>query len=511
MKLKKLNQLNGLNRWVGRRSPSAPVRTLIHLFTYLTFSLSVASAATITGGISDRTGTPAGTNTTVRFEAISQNPTVITNRAFYSQTVVTNCDTNGNFSVNLIVGDYLLKYGNEVRDVVRLCVPHSTNTYDFNELICPYVPVLGAYSFILKNRGTGQSNSFTQPRLFGTPYGTNLSGSSNYVWTLTNWITGEGEWRAPLSGSGSGNIVSINGDTTAAATIAVGTNSEIPRVTNNAAGTTTIVLPLAGTVRTGVLTSNDFQNIQAAQVALSNLSYVIGLNGTNYAAALNTAVTALAYVIGANATNYSQSVTGGLAALSYLIGANGTNYANAFSATLTALAYAIGANGTNYSQSVTGGLAALTYTIGANGTNYANALSATLTALAYTIGANATNYANAFFAQRRVTNYAYAASIVIDLATDVDASITNPITGNLNVLATNTVPGRSFRLWGTSDSSARTINVFCDKSIVMLSTNETANSTQVVTTASKDIILNGATRQKTAAATNLNLWAKSQP
>lgn len=112
---------------------------------------------------------------------------------------------------------------------------------------------------------------------------------------------------------------------------------------------------------------------------------------------------------------------------------------------------------------------------------------------------------------RKVSNYLHATSMAIDLSTDVSASITNSTSANVAVLLTNTVPGTSGQLLITSDGSARTFSVFSDKLITMLSTNETVNSTQIVTTASKEMVINWKVRKKTATSTNILVWAKSQP
>lgn len=118
---------------------------------------------------------------------------------------------------------------------------------------------------------------------------------------------------------------------------------------------------------------------------------------------------------------------------------------------------------------------------------------------------------NQFFIQRRITNYAHASSIAVDAGTDVAASVTNFVTGNVSLLITNAVAGMSGRLRVWSDSSARTFSVFSDKLITMLSTNETANSTQLVTTASKRMFINWACDTGTNGTTAISLWAKSQP
>ncbi len=114
-------------------------------------------------------------------------------------------------------------------------------------------------------------------------------------------------------------------------------------------------------------------------------------------------------------------------------------------------------------------------------------------------------------ALRTITNYAHATSITIDASTDVSASVTNDTSANVSLLITNTVDGASGHLLITSDASARTFSVFSDKNIRMFSTNETLNSTQIVSTASKDMLINWLVKKKTATATNVYVWAKSEP
>lgn len=114
-------------------------------------------------------------------------------------------------------------------------------------------------------------------------------------------------------------------------------------------------------------------------------------------------------------------------------------------------------------------------------------------------------------AQRRVTNYAHATSLGLDASTDVAAYVTNTTSANVALLITNTVPGTSGTFTTTSDGSARTFSIFSDKLIVMISTNETVNSTQIVTTASKKLKICWQVDLASATATNIAVWAKSQP
>ena len=177
--------------------------------------------------------------------------------------------------------------------------------------------------------------------------------------------------------------------------------------------------------------------LNAVTVALTNLAYVIGANGTNYSLAVETALTSLAYFIGGNNTNYVNSRAVALSNLNYAIGANGTNYANAISVAASNLAYAVGANGTNYINSRAVAVSNLCYVIGLNGTNYANAVGLALTNLIAGLRADVltNNYAGtavfsgsvgigALLGVHAVTWYDFQSAII---ATDVDG-----ISGALN-------------------------------------------------------------------------------
>jgi hypothetical protein len=89
--------------------------------------------------------------------------------------------------------------------------------------------------------------------------------------------------------------------------------------------------------------------------------------------------------------------------------------------------------------------------------------------------------------------------------------VTNYTTANCSVLLTGAVVGASGSFTTKSDSSARTFSFFSDKLITMLSTNETLNSTQVVTTAGKKLKVNWHVEQSTNGTAEIALWAKSQP
>ncbi len=158
--------------------------------------------------------------------------------------------------------------------------------------------------------------------------------------------------------------------------------------------------------------------------ALSNLSYVIGENGTNYtdsrsvassnlSYAIGTSLTNFVYAIGLNTSNYVDSRAIALSNLSYAIGASSTNYANAIAVAVSNLAYTIGENATNF-----------TYLIGANNTNYVNSRAVALSNLAYVIGANGTSFV--YTVGANITNYVDSRAVALsNLAYVIGANSTN--------------------------------------------------------------------------------------
>jgi hypothetical protein len=199
----------------------------------------------------------------------------------------------------------------------------------------------------------------------------------------------------------------------------------------------------------------------AANVALSNLSYAIGLAATNYTDARAVALSNLAYVIGANATNFTYLIGGNLtnyvdsravaaSNLSYAIGtaltnytkaegALSTNYTDARAVALSNLCYVIGANTTNF-----------TYLIGANLTNYVDSRAVAASNLSYAIGTASTNYANAIGVAvsnllatpqlKNLTNlpsYGFTNTVVANLSGNLIPFTNILIAGWANVLTTN--------------------------------------------------------------------------
>lgn len=110
------------------------------------------------------------------------------------------------------------------------------------------------------------------------------------------------------------------------------------------------------------------------------------------------------------------------------------------------------------------------------------------------------------------TNFADG-NITFPLATHVAANWTNAVAGNRTITITRPVPGMSFRLSLVSDGSARTLSLFnvAGGTCTWLSTNDTANATNVLTTAGKRSLICGTVDLGTDGnTTNLTLWVKNQ-
>ncbi|HZI74831.1 MAG TPA: hypothetical protein VFD73_12580 [Gemmatimonadales bacterium] len=116
--------------------------------------------------------------------------------------------------------------------------------------------------------------------------------------------------------------------------------------------------------------------------------------------------------------------------------------------------------------------------------------------------------------QHRTTNY-IDGDITINCSTDVSANYTNAVAGNRSITLSTPVIGTSGSLSLTSDGSARTLAILCAQAtITWLSTNDTATSTNILTTASKDSLFAWRVRQKhisgSAMITNIQCWVKNQ-
>lgn len=118
--------------------------------------------------------------------------------------------TNGWFS-NRLAGpmSYRVKVGPHPKDWMTNFVIGDGGTYDWLSLATnATIANTQTIALVIRSQGVGVSNQFTRPRIFSYPGGTNAGGDSNKVWTLTNTVTGEGEWRA--SGSGEVTTAQLN-------------------------------------------------------------------------------------------------------------------------------------------------------------------------------------------------------------------------------------------------------------------------------------------------------------
>jgi hypothetical protein len=401
--------------------------TILTLLSLIAFAhWPRASAATISDSLADRDGSwSAGQR--VQFLPVTTGPVRINGVLYRSKPASLTVAADGSFSGEVAAGLYDIQFGEVTRDRLRnVLVPTNAATYAISDLATNLTtwPPQTNFIFIATENGSGTNNSFSAPRLFESPYGTNAPGSSNYVWTLTNTVTGEGEWRvAAAGGGGSGgetNTASNIGNNgvgffaekvgvdlpfktlvVSGATLMVNSNetnvilsctaltpAEVAALINGA--TNLDSFPHWFVTNLVTLTSNGLVSLYGPQVAgLSNLIYTVGANVTNFT-----------YGIGANGTNFTFSIGANGTNFTYTIGANGTNHANAIGVACSNLAYTIGANGTNFTYAIGANLTNFIYGIGANGTNFT-----------YSIGANVTNYVDAI-------NTALTASIATKLNTN---------------------------------------------------------------------------------------------
>jgi len=158
------------------------------------------------------------------------------------------------------------------------------------------------------------------------------------------------------------------------------------------------------------------------------------------------------------------------------------------------------------------------YTLRWNGTNlYCISLQELTTGTGPMVGqSNAVLYGATLdrYKEHRTTNY-IDGNITINCSTDVSANWTNAVAGNRTVTLATPVIGTSGSLSLTSDSSARTLAILCaEATITWLSTNDTAESTNILTTASKDSLFAYRVRLKHIAGagplTNIQCWVKNQ-
>lgn len=109
------------------------------------------------------------------------------------------------------------------------------------------------------------------------------------------------------------------------------------------------------------------------------------------------------------------------------------------------------------------------------------------------------------------TNYAAASSVILNANTHVSADVTNAIGTAVSVLVTNPLVGASGSFKIKSDASARTISLFSGHLLTPMSTNATVNSTNLITTVSKDLLICWSVRQGTATQTQILYWAVAAP
>lgn len=113
---------------------------------------------------------------------------------------------------------------------------------------------------------------------------------------------------------------------------------------------------------------------------------------------------------------------------------------------------------------------------------------------------------------QRYTNYADATTIIINAGTDVTANITNAVAGNRTIAFATPVIGMSGSLGFVSDASARTLTILSTNCLITwMSTNNTANSTNILTDASKRSIFAWRVGMGTdGVSTNIHCWVKNQ-
>jgi len=123
---------------------------------------------------------------------------------------------------------------------------------------------------------------------------------------------------------------------------------------------------------------------------------------------------------------------------------------------------------------------------------------------------NGVNGLDIVLSTRRYTNYA-SASITINCATDVTANYTNAVAANNTITLATPVIGTSGSLGLVSDGSARTLAILAPVAITWLSTNDTANATNILTTASKRSLFAWRVGMGTdGVSTNIHCWVKNQ-
>ncbi len=123
-----------------------------------------------------------------------------------------------------------------------------------------------------------------------------------------------------------------------------------------------------------------------------------------------------------------------------------------------------------------------------------------------------TNGFNLFLSGGKYYTNLLDGNMVISASLDVTANITNAVAGNRTIALHQPVIGTSGSLSFVSDGSARTITVLCTNALItFLSTNDLANSTNLLTTASKRSLLCWRVGMgNDGVSTNITMWVKNQ-
>lgn len=391
--------------------------------------------------------------------------------------------TNGSFSSNIKAGGFYSMFfypANQSVPPQTILIPTAdTNIYTLNfvlNLATNLNTISWGYFYLYAN--TSLTNlPITTNLVSGNGFGGVQDSGLPISFVLTNvttsnsatvTFTGQGTKLSPLQATATGT--GTGGNTTLTSTNGSASFTASP----NAFGGTNFDVSIPAAISQAALSSqliaSNYQNLAqltAVFQANSNLSYVLGLNGTNYsqsvfqassnlsyalALANSNAATAifqagsnLTYAIAQSNTNHANGVfqsssnlsyTLALACsnqatviyqassnLSYTLGLNGsnnvsssvnaafqsaTNYANGVFQASSNLSYQLGVYGTNYANGVFQASSNLTYLLGASGTNLTLAAWQSASNLSYVIGLNGTNYANGVFQNGSNLTYSVA-------------------------------------------------------------------------------------------------------
>lgn len=113
---------------------------------------------------------------------------------------------------------------------------------------------------------------------------------------------------------------------------------------------------------------------------------------------------------------------------------------------------------------------------------------------------------------KRLTNYAHAATITINGATDVDATITNDVTSGVTLTLANATVGTSGVFRFKADGSGETVAFQCWPAVLIpLATNNLVNTTNISGAASKWMHGNYDIARGANGVTNCFLWVIKEP